>query len=701
MLTWREVWIYIRILLRWWWVIFLSVAIATGVAFYFARLQPNYYIARTSLMVGDSLNTAAPNSQVVGLSNTLARYYGELAHREPILGPIAEQLKLPFPWQIIADRMLSTNVNAQANLLEIAITDTSGERAAAITKAIAQELISYSPNSPEKIAEQRSAIETQIQEADSNLKAVDAKITDLQMRKAQLVSAGDIRDAQDQLDALQKSSEEFQTTYNQLLGLRNNSVANSLMVFEAAVVPTSPMPSSRSLTVAMAGAGGLVVALLAIILLEFLDDRWRDGRDLRNRFGMLDLGAVPYGLPMIMSTPEQVALREGPVRDAHTRILLAAIEQGTRLLLVSSPEPSEARSAFSIDLADLFTRSGYRVLLVDADMTVPNLTNMIGRNANISRPVVVHNGDVKMWSYLQPTILENVMLLGRHTGPDGKPLVPSLPWPELVQSLNRAADVIIFDGPSALSSADAALLAPLVDGVVLTLDPTKNNRAAVAESKARLMRRRGANLLGAVVLTGGKAKKGVDVSHQLPAGPLPPLLEKGTTPNQPQDLSKSVAPYVSPEDRLFTRTPAMNTSSASAPAPTESHDTGMTRPFDAYNDPQRVSEVLTESPTPEYVVTTIVHTSDHEREVNGYQGDEEDQTYITYKNGSANYPPQSATYVIGDPAQQGSPHEDAGNVTPLDSSARRKRRNEKPPRQTGSRRGARPRELLNGDNDTE
>lgn len=503
MLTWRDIWVYMRMLIRWWWVGLICVGLSAGIAYAIARQQPDYYQARAVLMVGENFSAAAPDQYAFGLSNTLAQFYVVMASREAILRPVTEQLQLPFSWETLSWQIYAT-VNSQANLVEIWVTDTDPDRATAIAAAIANELIKFSPNSPEKIAEQRMVFEQQITEAEQSLKGVETRLSELQAQQATLVSAVDLRAIDEQIAELQKVRDRSQDTYNQLLELRSSGSVNTLSVFEEPTRPEYPLPSRRMLTVAVAGAGGLVLALLAILLLEALDDRWRTGRDLRNRFGLSDLGAIPAGRPDD-STAE--LKRENAVRDAHTRILLAALERGTRLLLVTSPQPNEARSAFIVDMARLFTRSGYRVLLVDADMSEPHLTNLVGRSEPAVRPAVVHNADVKVWSQLQPTHLENVLLLGRHIGPDGKPMVPSLPWPDLVQSLNRAADVIIFDGPSALSSADAALLAPLVDGIVLTLDPINDRRGAIMESKNRLLRRKGVNLLGAVVLEPGAGVK--------------------------------------------------------------------------------------------------------------------------------------------------------------------------------------------------
>ena len=204
------------------------------------------------------------------------------------------------------------------------------------------------------------------------------------------------------------------------------------------------------------------------------------------------------------------------------------------MLLVSSPEPNAARSAFSLDLADVFAQAGHRVLLVDTDLSEAHLSTLVEHQGQATPDTANTTGidlwsrwqqsaaNNEFWSRLQITALKNVRLLsGRHTNGDLPMLVPSLHWPTLVEALRQYADVVIFDGPSTLKGPDAALLAPLVDGVVLALDPKRDRRAAIAETRDRLMLQPGAQLLGAIVAPNvgrqapPRAKRGLSISVQL------------------------------------------------------------------------------------------------------------------------------------------------------------------------------------------
>jgi Mrp family chromosome partitioning ATPase/capsular polysaccharide biosynthesis protein len=480
--------------------------VSAGTAFYLSQSEIRYYIARASLMVGNTFANTAPDQYQLALGSSLARFYAELARREPILTPVQTTLQLPFPWQIVSDRMLTTNVVPSANLLEIYITDTDPQRAAVIANAIGEQLMAYSPTSPDKIEAERAAIEQQLHDTESRIKQTKAKIDELTARQQQMTSASDLAAINDTLAELDHNLSQDQASYNSLLAYKNNSVVNSLTFFERATPPFQALPSKRYLTIGFAGFAGLLISLVAIFILERLDPRWRGPRDVEERHDIENLGHMPIGPPLLIASPVFFEERFQAARDTQTNILLAAPEGGARTLMLTSPQPSESRAAFSIDLADLFSRSGHKVLLVDAEFTKSFMTRMlVSQGASNAWTVTTGNGHSELWSYLRPTPLPNVALLPGRAEADGVPaLIPSLRWRELVQMLLGIADVIIFDGPSTLTGPDAALLAPHVEGIVLTLDPAMDSHADVSESKTRLLRQHGSNLLGAVMFTPAK-----------------------------------------------------------------------------------------------------------------------------------------------------------------------------------------------------
>lgn len=523
MITWEEIQSVFQAVLRWWWVCILAMAISAGTAFYISRDEQRYYVARASLMVSNSLLNPRPDQYQLSVALSLARFYAELAQRSPILQPVQEKLQLPFSWEFISSQMLVTNIVPSANMLEVVVTDSNPERAAAIANAIGEQLVTYSPTSPEKIQAEQSAVEQQLKDSEARINQIKTKIDDLTARQKGATSAGDLADINQTLTELNATLEREQGNYSSLLSYRSSSAVNSLNFFERAAPPTQSLPSKRTTTIVFAGAAGLLLAFVAIFVLERLDRRWRGGSDIKQRFKLDNLGYVPNGPPLLIASPSFFEERFQAARNLQTNILLAAPASGARTLMLTSPQPSEARAAVSIDLADLFARAGQKVLIVDAEFTRSFLTQMLAlQNTPYSWTVKPGIDADAFWSYLRPTPIPNVALLpGRTRMSDMPALISSSQWHELVARLLGLADVIIFDGPAALVGPDAALLAPHVEGIVLTLDPAVDSHEDVHESKQRLLRHHSSNLLGAVTfmpsrhqLNGRKALKAPDQPDQ-------------------------------------------------------------------------------------------------------------------------------------------------------------------------------------------
>lgn len=488
--------------MRWWYVLALAVLLSVGTAWYMTRKQPDIYLAQTTLMVGNNFEVSAPSQAQVALSNVLADYYAALIKREVILAPVVERLQLSFPWHVIRDRMLTSRIDRGANLLELKITDTNAERGAAIANAIAEQLIAYTPNAPEKVAAQQAELSRRIAEAQANVEVVEAKIAELEERLKGLSSAIDISDVQQQLDALQLTRQRYLDEYTNLINLSNQTSANSLSIFEQARPAVVPLPQKRWLTLAMAGAGGLLIALVAVLVLDRLDERWRTGSELQSRTGIRSLGEVPEGPPPGPGLWPTGGERAQALNSAYSNMVLAAKGKLPRTLLISSPRGSAARSALAVDLATLYARSGHRVLLVDSEGDQAHIPALLEpRPDNVPDASGRFDGPGSIWAYVRPSTIHNLLVLsGREAGYERfSSLVPLVFWPEMLEHLRNAADIVIFDGPTALDGPEAGILAPLVDGVMLELNGRQDPRSLAIKAHRQLTSEPATRFLGAIV----------------------------------------------------------------------------------------------------------------------------------------------------------------------------------------------------------
>jgi succinoglycan biosynthesis transport protein ExoP len=514
MLTWPEVWRTITRILRWWPVLGTAMLLSTGTTWLLLRQQPQAYSARVTLLVGSNFTSASPDRQAVELSNVMAEYYSEVIRREVVLSPVAERLGLAFPWTAIRDFMLSTSLNRSANLLEIAVVDSSPERATAIVGAIADEVVNFSPNSPERRDVRRAAIDSQILQNQQLLNDLNQKIAELEQKQASLDSSIDVRNISDQLEKLTLQRREYQSSYDQLLLQRDSDAANSLTVFEPAEIPRAPLPKKSLLTLGVAALGGLIFAIFAVLVIDKFDTRWRTAGDLWERLKIRPLGRASYGQAHGLVARYHPTKQD--VEHVFANLLLAARNPVPQVLMVTSPRVNPLRSALAIDLAEHYARAGNRVVLVDAEPSAIHASAMLGGESPGPMLVageawVTREGDEEgagwqpgeIFGHLRPTGMANVMLVsGSQSAHDAAPLVvPLLCWPKYIGALRQIADVVILDGPAALAGADAVLLAALADGVVLGLQPARDSLAQIAEVLQRLCGDGSVRLLGAVALS--------------------------------------------------------------------------------------------------------------------------------------------------------------------------------------------------------
>jgi Mrp family chromosome partitioning ATPase len=229
--------------------------------------------------------------------------------------------------------------------------------------------------------------------------------------------------------------------------------------------------------------------------------------------------------------------------------------QGRRVILVTSVAPQEGKTLVAANLAVTFAREGARVLLMDCDLRRPRLHKMfqMARSPGLiqlfrpaSMPQLPETGDsddegkpiVGSYSMLpgvermaasdqaSPTAPAPDGRIGdplgltrngvsipsiRQTSIKGLSLLPSGtipmnsaetikagPFRQLLNELSDGYDVIVLDTPPVLVSADAVILAPLADDVLLVVRAGQTHRGA-AERAHQQLTDAGGHVLGAVL----------------------------------------------------------------------------------------------------------------------------------------------------------------------------------------------------------
>lgn len=508
---------YLKLILRWWWLILLSVALSATASYFYSQDQPRVYAARTSLMVGASVTeNINPNEQNLGLSRTLAAVYGELATRRPITQAVIDRLGLDMnPDQL--SKMIQTNVIPSAQLLEIFVFDVHPQRAQLLANAVAEQLISQSPGGGGNEAQDKF-IRAQLEGLQGKIVDTDSKIKALEDKLDNLTSAVEISEAQSQLSQLEKLKSDYQNNYNQFLSHMSQSSPNRLAVFEPATEPTTPVSPNVQLNVAIAAAAGLVLALGTIIFLEFFSDTlvWNPG-ETSSILGLPVLGAigkVDKNSNKLMVKNEEWSPNLDALRTLRSSILLAAEGNSLSTLLITSSLAGEGKSFLAANLAtivaspgsslaDIIASSGSRVILIDADLHKPSLhemfdmPNLMGLADVLGMPEATMEGILK--KALRPTGIDNLLLLPAGRAPlDPGALLHSPKFQKMLELLKTQADLIVIDSGPVLRVVETKVIANLVDGVVLIVNDSQTRRKGVQQIIDYFRSKQSNNLLGLV-----------------------------------------------------------------------------------------------------------------------------------------------------------------------------------------------------------
>jgi capsular exopolysaccharide synthesis family protein len=183
-------------------------------------------------------------------------------------------------------------------------------------------------------------------------------------------------------------------------------------------------------------------------------------------------------------------------RTLRTRIAQVESAGQRRVILVTSPGDGDGKTVTVANLALTMAQEFQRqVLLIDADLRNARLHECLGisREPGLSDVLA---GQASLDDALVSLSEYRVLVLPAGT-PHGRPteLLSSEPMRRLIENLGRRFDRVVMDSTAA-HFADAGVLEPLVDGVLVVVRAGRTTRPAVSRTLGLVPR---AKLLGLVL----------------------------------------------------------------------------------------------------------------------------------------------------------------------------------------------------------
>jgi len=343
-----------------------------------------------------------------------------------------------------------------------------------------------------------------------------------------------------QYNSLKRDAETLHQVYQSLLmqqseaGLGSSVAANPIQIVESATAPEFPYKPRPVLNISFGCLLGAVLAGGLVFLSERMDHSIRAPGASRRLFNVPELGVIPnlasngYGAQAWRSIGGATSLtlngkgdetaaalvnwQSGPsfiaesFRGTLTSILRNQMTgKPQRTILITSPGPSEGKTTVIQNLGIALAETGRRVLIVDGDFRRPNLHRKFG--------LPNEWGMTDLLSEDTPLSDYRVDRLGVETGVSGLYLLPNgsafaqanisrtLYSPRLraiFQTLAKHYDMVLVDAPPILNVADARIIAPLTDALILVLRSGVTDRASALEAYQRIQED-GLTLLGTVL----------------------------------------------------------------------------------------------------------------------------------------------------------------------------------------------------------
>ena len=269
-------------------------------------------------------------------------------------------------------------------------------------------------------------------------------------------------------------------------------------VISDAAPPEHPVRPRPRLILGLGLLVGLTLALVAVYLLEARDRGVRSGRELERLLGRGAVALIPSvpGSRRRAITPDDYALERPRSRYAESlRGLLASClgpdESGPgRVVLVTSAMPGEGKTTLATSLARLAAAEGLEVLLIDGDLRRPALHERLGLPPGPGLAEALR-GEVPLVETLKRDPRAPVTLLPSNARLEQPSrLLTGQPLRAVLEGARRRFDLVVVDTAPVLAVADACLLAPRADTVLL-LAAWAATPGSMIESADRALREAG------------------------------------------------------------------------------------------------------------------------------------------------------------------------------------------------------------------
>jgi receptor protein-tyrosine kinase len=424
------------------WLILLCIAVTTAAAAARTAVETQRFQATAKLLLQqDTLSQTLAGAGLAPFDPTRqAATDAQLVSLPAISARVVKQLKQP-----LSTASVSASVNGDSSVLSVNVIDTKPARAAAIANAFSQQYIVF----------RRQANQARIATA---LKTLNARAAQTPKGQAGLAT--------------------LHAQIKQLRLLKSLQTGDAQLI-QPAITPGAAISPKPTRNVVLGVVVGILLGFALAVLRDRLDRRLKREDDLE---------AIFPGVPIIALVPRPRRRRadRAIVGEAFhtlsTNVTFLGAAGPLRTLLVTSAGPADGKSTVVLNLALAMRTHGQPVLVLDADMRrpalsqslapdSPGLSQILAGSGTVEASIQEREIDPRMNGKGPAAALEGALTLvpAGPTPPNPQVLLQDRPLEALLEAAAARSDTVIVDGPPIGTFSDMLGVARKVDGVIVVV----------------------------------------------------------------------------------------------------------------------------------------------------------------------------------------------------------------------------------------
>lgn len=375
--------------------------------------------------------------------------------------------------------------------IDISFTSADPDGAAKIANATADAFVHEQIDTKAEAAREGGAwLEKRLQQLRTQMNEAMARAQEFRSRHDYSVgndpAGGDGATPEPTLEELEVTADTYQKMYESFLQAYTNSVSQQsypvadARVITAATAPLSPSAPKPKLVLAFAAVAGLILGIGVSFARHSFDWTIRSPRHIRDNLGIECVGELPatnkrreFG-NVDEVTRHPWSRYSQSLRKVRTEISLAETNHPVRFLGLTAVSNNSQKSSVVSNLATLYSMSGLKTLVIDADVRRSAITTrLLGRSvipAEDCQDPVRHNiirALGRRFDVLSSSVVDAKSLLVPR---NMQAFLSEVSAGDPAAYELAAYDIVIVDLPTLESGPDDLIVGSVLDGVVVVAE---------------------------------------------------------------------------------------------------------------------------------------------------------------------------------------------------------------------------------------